>query len=695
MAPISNQTASNQTPDQNNPLLKISALPNMAPPFDRISEDHFLPAIEAAITEAKKNIAAIKDNPAKPDFENTLVAMNGASELLDQATSIFYNLLSAAGTDGLQALSEKLGPLVSNFSSDVSMDENLFKRVKAVWDGRETASLNVEQQTILKDTYEGFVRSGALLDEAGKARMREINEQLSVIGPKFSNNVKKSAEQFSLWIDDEKNLSGIPDFAREIAREMAEKKEQPGKWLFTLDFPSYLPVIQYADDRDLREKIWRAFSSRAWTGEFDNSPVVLEIVRLKNERAKLLGYPTHAHFALEKRMAEKPEEVMAFLERLKTAYKPAALRDMKMLQDYADKVSGPNPLQPWDVAYYSEKLKEHVFNFSSEELRPYLPLEKVLEGVFQHFTLLLNVRFDENKTYPVWHKDVKAFDVFDNTSNRFMGTFYADFYPREGKKDGAWMTSFRDQGLFHGAVHRPVIAIVCNFTKPTKDQPSLLSHDEVTTLLHEMGHAMHGMMSDVTYSSVAGTNVLWDFVELPSQLQENWAYKKEALDMLSGHYQTGEKIPAELIEKLNDAKNYMVGLTGLRQVNFGFLDMAWHTADPAEIQSVEAFEDAATADTSIFKRQAGPASVAFSHLFAGGYSAGYYSYKWAEALDADAFEAFELNGLYDRKTAEAYTAHILSRGGSEHPKVLYARFRGRDADPDALLRREGLLDRSA
>lgn len=677
----------------NNPLLKISALPNMAPAFDRIGEEHFLPAIEAAIETAKKNIAAIKANPAKPDFDNTIAAMGSASELLDQATSIFYNLLSAAGTDGLQALSEQIGPMVADFSSDVSMDEDLFRRVKTLWEDRASHDLTTEQQTILKDTYDGFVRSGALLDPQEKTRMRTLNQQLSVIGPKFSNNVKKSAEQFSLWITDEADLSGIPVTACAIAREAAEKKGRPADWLFTLDFPSYLPVIQYADNRALREEIWRAFGSRAWKDAYDNSAVVLDIVCLKHERAQLLGYPTHAHFSLEKRMAEKPEEVISFLNRLKGAYKPAALNDLKLLRDFAATLNGPDPIQPWDVAYYSEKLKEHVFQFSSEALRPYLPLETVLNGVFQHFTRLLNVRFEENKTYPVWHPDVKAYDVFQTADNRFMGTFYADFYPREGKKDGAWMTSFRDQGMFNGAVHRPVIAIVCNFTKPTKDQPSLLSHNEVTTLLHEMGHAMHGMMSDVTYAAVAGTNVLWDFVELPSQLQENWAYKKEALDLLSGHYQTGEKIPDALIEKLNAAKNFMVGLAGLRQVNFGYLDMAWHSADPATIDNVENFEDEVTADTTIFNRQAGPASVAFSHLFAGGYSAGYYSYKWAEALDADAFEAFETNGLYDRATAEAYTAHILSRGGSEHPKILYARFRGRDADPDALLRREGLLSK--
>jgi peptidyl-dipeptidase Dcp len=470
---------------------------------------------------------------------------------------------------------------------------------------------------------------------------------------------------------------------------MAEDKGKPDQWLFTLDMPSYMPVVQYADNRAMREKIWRAFGTRAWKDEYDNSNLVLELVRLKDERAKLLGYKNHAEYVMEKRMAEKPAEVMTFLSRLKEAYKPAALKDLKRLQEFAG-----TDIQPWDVAYYSEKLKQKLFDFSSEDLRPYFPLDNVLTGVFQHFTRLLNVRFEENKTYPVWHADVKAYDVFDETTKVFMGTFYADFYPREGKKDGAWMTSFRDQGLFAGEVRRPVIAIVCNFTKPTKDQPSLLTFDEVSTLFHEMGHAMHGMMSGITYASLAGTNVLWDFVELPSQLQENWAYKKETLDLFAAHYQTGVKVPEDLIRKLNDSKNFMGGWTGLRQVNFGYLDMAWHTADPVTITDVAAFEDEATKDTTLFKRQAGPASVAFSHLFAGGYSAGYYSYKWAEVLDADAFEAFEINGLYDRATAEAYKTHVLAKGGSEHPKLLYARFRGRDADPDALLRREGLKDAS-
>ena len=674
-----------------NPLLTHSTLPNMAPAFDKISEGDYVPAIEEGLRQARANIAAIKSNTDQPDFDNTILAMMTAGEILDQASGVFYNLLSANATGDMPALADKIGPILSNYGSDIAMDAELFRRVKAVWDSRDTLPLTPEQQSILKDSYDGFVRNGALLNDKDKQTLREIDERLSVLGPQFSENVKNSAAQFELWFDGAEKLAGIPDTALNIAKAMAERKGKMGQYLFTLDYPSYGPLIQYADDRALREKSWRAFNSRAWQDKFDNSPLVLEIVRLRDSRAKLLGYKTHAHYVLEKRMAETPETVMAFLEKFKNAYKPGAMKDLEALQDFARDSGLNDALQPWDVAYYAEKLKERDFKFSSEDLRPYFPLEKVLDGVFAHFTKLFNVRFEKNAAYPVWHKDVKAFDVFNATTNDFVGTFYADFHPRDGKKPGAWMTSFREQGLFNGAVRRPVVAIVCNFTESTKDQPSLLTHDEVLTLLHEMGHAMHGLLSNVTYTAKAGTNVLWDFVELPSQLQENWGYQKETLDMMSGHYQTGEKIPADLIKKLNASKNFMGGWAGLRQTGLGTLDMAWHTADPDSIADVTGFEDAATAETSLFKRLAGPSSTSFSHLFHGGYSAGYYSYKWAEVLDADAFEAFQSNGLYDRKTGDAYMANILAVGGTEHPKVIYARFRGRDADPDALLRREGLL----
>lgn len=675
----------------NNPLLQDFDLPHQAPPFDRIEENHYLPAVKAAIAEAKKNIAALKENPEAPDFKNTIIALETSSTRLGIITSIFYNQLSAAGTNGLEKLAEDIGPLSSNFSSDIALDPAIFARVKAVYDTREGLGLNVEETTLLEDTYKSFVRGGALLNDKDKACLREINEKMSVLGPAFMNNAKKSADLFSLIIEDEKDLAGLPQGAIAGAAHMAEEKDMSGKWLFTLDYPSYVPFVTYADRRDLREKIWRAFSNKAYGDEFDNCSNVLKIVTLRDERAKLLGYKNYAAYVLERRMAEDSKTVMAFLDRLLGAYKPAAEEDLKRLRDFAKETDGLEELQPWDVGYYSEKLKQRLFDFSSEDLRPYFPLENVLKGVFAHFSKLLGLRFEASKAYPVWHEDVGAYEVYDKETNKFMGILYADFFPRSGKKQGAWKTAYRNQGLEEGEVKRPIVAIVCNFTKPTKDTPSLLTFEEVTTLFHEMGHATHALLSDVTYASHAGTSVLWDFVELPSQAQENWAYKKETLDLFATHYKTGKKIPAQLIEKLNKAKNFMVGWSGLRQTSFSRMDMAWHVADPASIEDVAEFEDKATEDSRLFPRLAGPMSASFSHIFAGGYAAGYYSYKWAEVLDADTFALFEEKGLYDRETARRYIKEILSKGGSEPPQTLYKRFRGRDADPDALLHREGLI----
>ncbi len=678
-----------------NPLLKTSTLPNHAPPFDRIRSEHYMEAVEAGIKQARAEVEAIKNNPAAPDFENTITALENSSELLGAATNIFYNQLACMGGDDLENLAETIGPVASNFSTDIIQDEQLFNRVKSVHDQMGKLKLTPEQKTLLDDTYKSFVRGGALLGKEQKQRLREISEQLSVMSPVFSNNSKKSAEQFELVITDKADLAGMPEIALAQARHAAEERGYKGQYLITLDMPSYIPFIQYADNRALREKAWRAFASRAWGGEFDNTENVLKMVRLKHERAQLLGYKTHAHYVLEERMAEKPETVLAFLEKMKKSYRPAALKDLENLQKFARDQGLKDDLKPWDVPYYGEKMKESLFKFSSEELRPYLPLDKVLDGTFRHFSKLFGLKFEKSNKYPTWHPDVMAFDVTNEKDGSFIGTFYADFYPRKGKKDGAWKTSYRDQGLFLGRIERPVVAIVCNFTKPTDTAPSLLSHDEVVTLFHEMGHAIHALLSNVTYRSLSGTSVLYDFVELPSQVQENWCYEKETLDLFAAHYQTGEKIPADLIEKVRSAMNFMVGWTGLRQLNFALLDMAWHAQDTSKITDVAAFEDAACADTTLFPRMAGPSSNAFTHIFGGGYSAGYYCYKWAEVLDADTFELFKERGLYDRKTADAYKNEILSRGGSEHPKILYKRFRGRDADPDALLRREGLLPKAA
>lgn len=674
-----------------NPLLSASTLPNKAPAFSKIKTEHFMPAIQESIKEAYKNIEAIKENNDAPSFENTIVALETASETLGIVTSIFYNQLSANGNDELQALAEQVGPATSNFSNDIMHDAVLFERVKAVYDSRDTLDLSAEEKTLLEDTYMDFVRSGAMLNDDDKKRYREISERQSILGPTFMNNVKKSSEQFKLWIDNESDLAGLPESAIDGAKQAAEDEGEDEKWLFTLDIPSYMPFMQYAQRRDLREKMWLAFSNRAWKDDYDNADIILETVRLRHEKAGLLGYNTHADYVLERRMAETPANVFDFLTTLRNAYRKAAEQDLADIKAFAKDTDGLEDIKPWDIGYYGEKCKEKLFDFSSEDFRPYFPIEKVLSGTFDHFSKLFGLTFTENKAYDVWHDDVKAFDVEDK-SGRFIGTLYADFYPRSGKKPGAWMTPYRSQGLYQGKVERPIIGIVCNFTKPTKTKPSLLTHDEVLTLFHEMGHAVHGLLSDVTYQSLAGTNVLWDFVELPSQVQENWIFTKETLDMLSGHYQTGEKLPQALIDKLNESKNYMIGWIGLRQISFGRLDMMWHTSPPEAIVDVATFEETHTKEDSFFPRLGGPFSSSFGHIFAGAYSAGYYSYKWAQVLDADTFEAFLEKGLYDQKVANDYKEHILSKGATEPPQVLYKRFRGRDADPKALLRREGLAE---
>lgn len=675
---------------ENNVLLQLSPLRNHAPQFDKIREEDYQPAVLAAIAEARANIDAIINNPDVPTFDNVIVALETASETLGSVTGIFYNQLSAAGTDGLQALSEEIGPIQANFSSDIVLNDKLFARIKAVYDARESLTLTTEQKTLLDDTYKSFVRGGALLDDAQKLQLRKINEAMSTLSPIFSNNVKKSSEAFELWIDNEDDLAGLPPSVIESAKHEASEKGQNDKWLFTLDYPSFGPFITYSSRRDLREKIWKANSNKAFGDAFDNTETLLKIVDLRHKRAQLLGYKTHADYVLERRMAEKPETVMDFLTKLRDLYKVGALKDLAMLKDFAAK-DGITDLKPWDVGYYSEKLREEKYAFSSEDFRPYFPLDKVLAGTFDHFSKLFGLKFTPAPDLPVWHADVTAYDVSDASTGKFVGTLYADFYPRTGKKPGAWMTSYRDRGLFRGKVECPVIAIVCNFTKPTGDKQPLLTHDEVLTLFHEMGHATHGLLAAGTYQSQSGTNVLWDFVELPSQVQENWLYEAETLNSFAAHFETGEKIPDELIAKLRAAKNFMSGWMGLRQMGMAILDMLWHTTDPAVMSDVIAFEDEAMKGAALFPRYGGPLSTSFSHIFAGGYSAGYYSYKWAEVLDADAFEAFLENGLYNQDIAQKYRHEILERGGSEHPAVLYRRFRGRDADPNALLRREGLV----
>lgn len=675
-----------------NPLLKPFTNKDQATPFDLIKVEHYLPAVDEAVKVAKENIAKIKATTAAPNFENTILALEAASELAERVSGIYGNMEVAHADEALQALAKDIHPKMSALSSDVSLDAEIFQRVKTVYDQRASMNLNAEQTRLLEKTYLSFTRNGALLSAADKEKMRAIDQELSVLGPKFSENVLKATNAFEMFLDNKDDVAGLPEGVLEGAAAMAEAKGQKGKWLFTLSIPSYLPFLTYAKNRTLREKMWRAYAGRAYKGEFDNQGNILKIIQLKDQRAKLLGFKDYADFVLAERMAKNPQTVMGFLDKLLTASKEAGKKDVAELADYAKKHDGLSEIKPWDVAYYSEKLKEEKYSFNEEDLRPYFKLENVVEGVFKHAQKLYGLTFKENKEIPGYHPEVKVYEIYEEKSGKYMGLFYTDFFPRDTKKGGAWMTQFRSQGLINGEMKRPHVSIVCNFTKPTPTKPSLLTYDEVRTLFHEFGHALHGMLSECTYTTLSGTSVYWDFVELPSQIMENWAGEKEGLDLFARHYETGAMMPPELIAKVKAAQQFQAGYMSCRQIQFGLMDMAWHSTDPSTITDVDAFEDKATAETRLFPKMEGAnSSCSFSHIFAGGYSAGYYSYKWAEVLDADAFEFFKEKGLFDSEVAKKFKDNILSRGGTEHPMELYKKFRGREPDPNALLRREGLI----
>jgi peptidyl-dipeptidase Dcp len=670
-----------------NPLLKPSSLPHKAVPFDQIKIEHFLPALDETIKEARLKVDGVVNNTAPATFANTIEALEGAGERVDWVAGVFYNLLGAETSDEMQKLAQEVGPRLAEFSSDLLLNPKLFARVREVHDQLDSLKLNPEQRRLLENTYTEFARNGALLNEESKTRLREIDQRLSQLGPAFSENVLKATNAFEMYLKTPAEIDGLPEGFLEAAKAAAEAKGRQGEYLVTLQFPSFMPFMKFATHRPSREKLAKASGARAFNDQFDNQKNILEIVSLRDERAKLLGYETHAHFVLEKRMAESPERVRKFLDDLLEVIRAAAARDVAQVQEFANSIGGPNPLQAWDFSFYSEKLKENLFSYNEEDLRPYFQLEKVIDGVFQVAGRLFGLTFKASTQYPTYHPDVKVFEVYKNNTE-FMGLFYADFFPRPTKRDGAWMTNFFEQG--HD--RRPHVSIVCNFTKSTPSKPSLLTMVEVQTLFHEFGHALHSLMSRCHYRTLSGTNVYWDFVELPSQLMENWTYEKEALDLFAHHFQTGEPMPQELINKVRKSSKFLAGYNSLRQLNFGFLDMAWYTADPKLVKDVQEFELAATKATTILPRIDGTnGSCGFSHIFAGGYAAGYYSYKWAEVLDADAFEFFQEKGIFSRDVAERLEQHILSRGGSEHPAELYRRFRGREPDPKALLRRDGLI----
>ncbi|MCS6967909.1 MAG: M3 family metallopeptidase [Cytophagales bacterium] len=677
--------------NSSNPLLAPFETPHQTIPFDKIRLEHLMPALEEALAQGRKEIEAIANNPQPPTFENTIVALDQAGELLSIVQAVMFNLNSAETSPELQRIVREASPLITEYQNDILLNEKLFDRIKQLYQQRNKLSLDPEGATLLEKTYRQFARNGANLPSQEKARLREIDKRLAELSLRFSENVLKETNDFVLHITEEKDLAGLPDFVREAARLAAKQRNLEG-WVFTLHQPSYVPFMTYSDNRSLRKKMFMAFSSRAFKGnENDNQAIVKEIVQLRHQRAQLLGYPSHAHFVLEERMAGSPKRVNEFLDELYRYAKPVADRQMAELLAYAQKNGFPEDrLQRWDYAYYAEKLKQEKFGISSQVLKPYFRLEKVIEGTFAIANKLYGLVFKENPSIPVYHPEVKAYEVFDEQGN-FVAVYYADFFPREGKRAGAWMTTYRDQHVRNGKDLRPHVSIVCNFTRPTETQPSLLTFEEVTTLFHEFGHALHGMLSRCKYQATSGTSVYWDFVELPSQIMENWCYQKEALDLFAHHYQTGEPIPQEFIEKIVASANFMEGYATLRQLSFGMLDMAYHDK-PQPIDDVDAFERAAIAKTNLFPEVEGiNTSVSFSHIFAGGYSAGYYSYKWAAVLEADAFEVFKEKGIFNKEVANAFREHILSKGGSEHPMTLYKRFRGGEPSPKALLRRSGLL----
>jgi Zn-dependent oligopeptidase len=676
-----------------NNLDKRFATPYNSAPFSKIKNEDFFPAFKSAINLAKKEINAITNSSDKPTFKNTIEALEFTGQQLDRISSIFFNLNSAETNDAIQKIAQDVSPLLSEFSNDITLNEELFKRVKAVYNVKDSLNLTVEQNTLLDKKYKSFSRNGANLSEDEKKKLREIDKQLSQLKLKFGENVLAETNNFEMLITNEDDLSGLPEGTLEAAKQLAESKDKDG-WMFTLDYPSYIPFMTYADNRELRKKLAIAAGKNAFKGDkLDNQNNVLNIAKLRFERAQLLGYKTHAHFVLEERMAKTPQKVEAFLEDLLTKAKPAALREFSELKEFANSLDGIEQFQKWDSGYYSEKLKQKLFDLDDEKLKPYFKLENVINGVFLVSNKLYDLHFEEITNIDKYHEDVLTYKVTDK-NGQLVSIFYADFFPRSGKRNGAWMTSYKPQYELNGENERPHISIVCNFTKPTKSKPSLLTFNEVTTLFHEFGHALHGMLANTTYPSLSGTSVFWDFVELPSQVLENWCYEKEALELFATHYETGEVIPMGLVQKIKDSSAFHEGMQTLRQLSFGLLDMSWHGIDPTKIDDVKLHELKAFKDTQMFPDvEENCMSTSFSHIFQGGYSSGYYSYKWAEVLDADAFEFFQEKGIFDKEVASKFLDNVLSRGGIEDPMVLYKRFRGKEPRPDALLKRAGLIEK--
>ena len=676
-----------------NPLVKEWNTPFQTPPFNSIKTEHYKPAMLYAIEQAKQEVNAIIVNRARPDFENTIVALERAGGLLNRISGVFFNINECMTSDQLQQIYMEIIPDLTAYGNDVSMNPLLFAKVKEVYDQRDDIALTTEQRMLLEKTYKSFIRSGALLEGAAKEEYRKVSEELSMLTNQYQMNVLAEQNAFFLNITNKKDLAGLPDYVIAAAREEAKARKQKG-WTFTLQYPSFSPFMQYADNRDLREKMWRASAFEANNNnDKDNKEIARKIANLRLRMAQLLGYSSYAEYALEERMAQNPQTVNKFINDLFEASMPFAEKEMKEVQDYANAHGFVGQIQRWDFSYWSEKLKNDKYAMDPSMFKPYFKLENVRKGVFDLADRLYNIEFRENKQIEKYHPDVTVYEVYDKADGKFLAVLYMDFFPRESKRSGAWMTAFREQYIDeNGNDVRPLIQLVCNFTKPTSKEPSLLTFDEVNTFLHEFGHCLHGIFASGTYQSLSGTSVYRDFVELPSQIMENFATEKEFLDMFAVHYKTGEKIPQELIDKLIASQRYLAGYMSVRQLSFGMIDMAWHTITSPYTGDVIAMEKNAIAKTELMPVvENSVMTTSFGHIFAGGYAAGYYGYKWAEVLDADAFAAFKEKGIFNREVSTSFRKNILSQGGKKHPMELYKAFRGHEPTNEALLRRCGFI----
>ncbi|MBE6243105.1 MAG: M3 family metallopeptidase [Bacteroidales bacterium] len=673
-----------------NPLLTESSAPFGAPEFDKIKNEHYLPAFEAGIAEAKAEIDAIVANKEEPTFENTIEAMEVSGQTLNNVAGIFFNLMEADTDDEMQQIAESVSPMLTEYSMYVSLNNDLFQRVKAVYEKKDELGLAPDQMKLLEDNYKSFVRGGANLSDEDKALYSKWSEELSLTTLQFSKNVLAATNAYVLNITDSTKLGGLPGFVKTMAAETAAEKGLEG-WAFTLDAPSYSPFLKYSTERELRKEIWTAYNTRAIGGENDNTEIVKKIVDLRIKIANILGYETYADYALEERMAKNKVTVNEFIKNLLEPSMEFAKKDVADVLAFAKKNGfEESQLMPWDFSFWSEKYQQAEYSLSAEELKPYFQLESCINAVFGLATRLYGITFKQLDNVPVYHEDVKVYEVND-ADGRHLALFYADFFPRASKRGGAWMTEFRGQSIRDGVEYRPFISTVMNFTKPTADAPALITHDELTTFLHEFGHALHGIFAEGRYGSLTGTNVSRDFVELPSQIMENWAFEPEYLNSFAKHYQTGEQIPAELIEKVVAAKNYLAGYGQVRQLHFGYLDMAWHSLTELPAETTVEFEQKTLAPYAVMPSVEGSAfSTSFSHIFSGGYSAGYYSYKWAEVLEADAFSLFKEKGIFNTEVSHSFRENILSKGGAEDEAVIYRNFRGHDPQPEALMKKLGL-----